>query len=288
MKTNNKLLFTSVLMALQAGIGMAQNATINVDVRNPNHAISPTLFGVFLEDINLSIDGGLYPEQVRNRSFEDADTLCFWNFASARGKAMVEKADLKNMKEPVVPLNPVNRQFLKVSADGSFEVSNEGYWGVNVEKGEHYDFSIALRTPDFRRYSGNLKVALVDEHSKTLAEAALPVATNAWEYAKLVLTPSETSSKAKLVLSGEGQGDLYMDMVSLMPQKKWGKSGVRPDLGKALDDMRPTFFRFRRMLGRRRGNRPTLSVEKHGRSHRHPYSTMEHLGLLCHTWTWLS
>ncbi len=241
---NNKILFASLLMALQPAMGMAQKATINVDVKHPTHAISPTLFGIFLEDINLSVDGGLYPEQIRNRSFEDADTLCFWKFASARGKAEVEKANLKNMKDPVVPLNPVNRQFLKVAANGSFEVSNDGYWGVNLEKGARYDFSVALRTPDSHRYQGTLKVALVDENNQTLAEAALPAATNVWEYAKLVLTPSEASSKAKLVLSGEGQGDLCMDMVSLMPQKKWGKSGVRPDLGKALDDLHPTFFRF--------------------------------------------
>lgn len=241
---NKKLLFASLLMALQPAMGMAQNATVNIDVNHPTHAIAPTLFGIFLEDINLSVDGGLYTEQVRNRSFEDADTLCFWNFASAKGKANVAKADLKNMKAPVVPLNPVNRQFLKVSANGSFEVSNEGYWGVNLEKGEKYDFSIALRTPESHQYKGNLKVALVGENNQVLAESALSAITNVWEYSKLVLTPSETCNKAKLVLSGEGQGELCMDMVSLMPQKKWGKSGVRPDLGKALYEMHPTFFRF--------------------------------------------
>ena len=239
-----KLLFAALLMALQSGTGLAQNATITVDVQHPTHAISPTLFGIFLEDINLSVDGGLYPEQVRNRSFEDADTLCYWNFASEKGKAKVTKGDLKNDKDPEVPLNPLNRKFLKISADGIFEVSNEGYWGVSLERGKRYDFSVALRTPDSHYYRGTLKVVLKDENGKTLAEGMLPAATNVWEYAKLVFTPSETCSKGRLVISGEGQGDLCLDMVSFMPQKKWGKSGVRPDLGKALDDMHPTFFRF--------------------------------------------
>lgn len=45
---NNKILFASLLMALQPAMGMAQNATINVDVKHPTHAISPTLFGIFL------------------------------------------------------------------------------------------------------------------------------------------------------------------------------------------------------------------------------------------------
>ncbi len=241
---NHKTRLALLLLAWQPAMGMAQKATINVDAEHPTHAMSPTLFGIFLEDINLSVDGGLYPEQVRNRSFEDADTLCFWKFGSEKGHAVVEKANLKNMKEPMVPLNPVNRQFLKVTADGCFELANEGYWGVNLEKGAHYDFSVALRTPDSRAFRGTLKVALVDENHHALAMAALPAATPEWKYARLTLTPSETCHKARLVISGEGQGDLCVDMVSLMPQQKWGKSGVRPDLGKALDDLRPAFFRF--------------------------------------------
>ena len=241
---NKKVLFVSLLAALLPGISMAQKAIITVDVSHPTHAISPTLFGIFLEDINLSVDGGLYPEQVRNRSFEDADTLACWKFDAAKGKAEVAKANLKNQRDPMVPQNHLNRQFLKVSADGTFTVSNEGFWGINLEKGDRYDFSVALRTPDNRQYKGSLKVALVNGHGKTLAEAALPSATNAWQYARLVLTPSEACHHAKLVLSGDGQGELCMDMVSLMPQKKWGKSGVRPDLGQALDGLRPTFFRF--------------------------------------------
>ena len=61
-----KTLFSSfVLMAMTAA---AQKTTITIDVNKPLHAVSPILFGIFLEDINLSVDGGLYPELVRNRS----------------------------------------------------------------------------------------------------------------------------------------------------------------------------------------------------------------------------
>ena len=93
---NKKALFVSLLAAQLPSISMAQKATITVDVSHPTHAISPTLFGIFLEDINLSVDGGLYPEQVRNRSFEDTDTQACWKFDAAKGKAEVAKANLKN------------------------------------------------------------------------------------------------------------------------------------------------------------------------------------------------
>ena len=56
-------------------------ATLQVRVDRPGHAIPKTLWGIFFEDINLSADGGIYPELVRNRSFEDADEPDHWEIA---------------------------------------------------------------------------------------------------------------------------------------------------------------------------------------------------------------
>ena len=74
----------------------AQPAKIYVAVNQPGHKISPTLWGIFFEDINLSADGGIYPELVRNLSFEDADMLENWKFASVgdgKSEASVITAD---------------------------------------------------------------------------------------------------------------------------------------------------------------------------------------------------
>ena len=76
------ILFTFTIL-LQAQQQETAEAKIMVEVGKPGHSISPTLFGIFFEDINLSADGGIYPELVRNRSFEDADTLQNWKFVSA-------------------------------------------------------------------------------------------------------------------------------------------------------------------------------------------------------------
>ena len=48
----------------------AQSRNITVQVDKPGAAIPKTLFGLFFEDINFGADGGLYPERVKNRSFE--------------------------------------------------------------------------------------------------------------------------------------------------------------------------------------------------------------------------
>lgn len=46
--------------------------TVHTDTAalDESHRISENLFGIFLEDINYAVDGGMYPEMVKNRSFE--------------------------------------------------------------------------------------------------------------------------------------------------------------------------------------------------------------------------
>src|SRR5512141_321370 len=57
-------------------------ARIEVQLESPGRAVSPTLWGIFFEDINLSADGGIYPELVRNRSFEDAEKPEYWKLSN--------------------------------------------------------------------------------------------------------------------------------------------------------------------------------------------------------------
>src|ERR1700757_900986 len=57
-----------------------QNSTvISVDAAHPGAAISPAMFGIFFEDINFGADGGLYPERIKNRSFEFDQPLAGWH-----------------------------------------------------------------------------------------------------------------------------------------------------------------------------------------------------------------
>jgi alpha-N-arabinofuranosidase len=60
------LVFLSLLEVLISA-GWAQTK-ITIDVSNPGVDISPTMYGIFFEDINFGADGGLYAELVKNRS----------------------------------------------------------------------------------------------------------------------------------------------------------------------------------------------------------------------------
>src|ERR1700753_4142781 len=99
---SHSFLIMSIYKLKMVGLGVAlllvvsshaHSTKITVDVAHPGHAIAPTLWGIFFEDINLSADGGLYPELVRNRSFEDADKPDFWQLVNAPGGESEMKID---------------------------------------------------------------------------------------------------------------------------------------------------------------------------------------------------
>jgi hypothetical protein len=192
----------------------AKEAKIIVDVSQPDHTISPILFGVFFEDINLSTDGGIYPELVRNRSFEDADTLQNWKFSSADGKSLVSisTADVQSMP-PVPPLNPFNRKSLCVKANGIFSLENYGYWGMNIVKDNSYLFKLAARSME--GFKSSLKVRLIGFNGTELASTEIEGFDNGWKYFSANLTASGSDPKAHLEISGEGNGKLSSNETNL-------------------------------------------------------------------------
>src|ERR1044071_1298937 len=129
MKLKPPAFFLSVFILCAAVLAEAQSsATINVQVNQLGHRIPPTLWGIFFEDINLSADGGIYPELLRNRSFENSEKPDDWRFANiADGKSEMTIDSSK-------PLNSFNRRSLRVKADGAFTLENDGYWGANIIK----------------------------------------------------------------------------------------------------------------------------------------------------------
>ncbi len=211
-------------------------AQITVSVDQPGHRISPTLWGIFFEDINNSADGGIYPELVRNRSFEDSDKLENWIFlndANHGGKAAIDDS---------APLNPFNRHSLCVQADGPFALENEGYWGMSIAGGEHYAFKVAARATD--GFAGPLTVKILGAGDKVIAEGTISRLGDHWKYHTLDLVPTAGDAKARLQISGNGKGALFLDMVSLMPKKTWKDHGLRVDLAESIGDLHPSFVRF--------------------------------------------
>lgn len=230
MKSNNLRNTIAVAFMAIAVAASAQSAKISVDVAHAGHPISPMLWGIFFEDINLSADGGIYPELVRNRSFEDAERPEFWNF-SGDGTMAVKFSG---------SLNGRNRHYLEIRSGGSFTLRNDGYWGMNIVGGLSYTFKAAFRAENF---SSVLTVKIVGADGAVLASGKVSVLPQ-WAYQSLHLTASATDPKAHLEISGTGNGALCLDMVSLMPEQTWKNHGLRADLAESLHALHPAFMRF--------------------------------------------
>ncbi len=226
----------AVFLLVVASQRAPAQATIKVDLDHPGHAIPATLWGIFFEDINLSADGGIYPELVRNRSFEDANWPEFWTLTNQPGGHCEMAVESSN------PLNTMNRQYLRIELNGGCVLQNDGYWGMNLVKGDPYDFRAALRGA--KEFSGPLSVKLVGANGAVLAEGEIPDLTDRWVYHEIKLVPSASDPHASLQISASGTGTLSLDMVSLMPEQTWKGHGLRPDLAGALDALHPAFMRF--------------------------------------------
>ncbi|MCX5645924.1 MAG: carbohydrate binding domain-containing protein [Phycisphaerae bacterium] len=214
----------------------AAPASLTVEVDKPGVTISPTLWGIFFEDINLSADGGIYPEFVRNRSFEDSDQPDHWTLSKADGDKSEMAIDSSR------PIDPMNRQSLRVKVDGPVTLINKGYWGMNVVKGASYQVRLAARAAD--GFKGPIGVSLQKADGSGLAKGEITSLTDQWKGFSLELTATDTDPKAQLSLAVSGKGTLWLDMVCVAPAKTWKNHGLRPDLCEMLAGLKPAFVRF--------------------------------------------
>jgi alpha-L-arabinofuranosidase len=237
MKPNPTLTIGPIVLvaALLASNLAAEPARITVDIARPGHPIAPTLWGVFFEDINLSADGGIYPEGVRNRSFEDAMEPEHWRLTNLEGDANEMSIDTSR------PLNPFNRRSLKLRVNGKLSLTNEGYWGIHLVQGERYVVRLAARAGD--GFTGSMVVGLESKGAGS-ARSQLTGFADAWKDFEIELTATGTDPKGALRLVIEGQGSLWLDMVSVLPKRTWRGHGLRPDLCEMLAALKPSFFRF--------------------------------------------
>lgn len=226
-----------VICALAAN---AQTATLTVQTDQPGAKLNPKMWGIFFEDINFGADGGLYAEMVKNRGFEFPDPMMGWiKITSNRGNG----GQLSILTDR--PFDPANPHYLRIlSAGGApFGVSNEGFRGMGVRRGETYDFSAEIRgvlgSPVLRLqlYGGN--GALLDETTLTNFSAD-------WEKRTATLHPNATDPRARLAMVLDGAGVVDLDFVSLFPEHTWKDrpGGLRADMVQALADLHPGFLRF--------------------------------------------
>ncbi|MBR1667322.1 MAG: alpha-N-arabinofuranosidase [Bacteroidaceae bacterium] len=220
--------------------------------------ISKELIGIFFEDISYSADGGLYAELVENGSFEFSPAeRDGWgpgtSWKQIRPGHSLGTLQVR-MDNPIHPNNPTYmrlhtervKEYYDYAGWKGFGLENGGFDGISVKAGAKYDFSVF-----FRNFGDAKQVRVVLGQSqgwgkdpKVLAETTLNVGDKSWKKYEAVLTASEDCANAILQILVLNQGDLDVDMVSLMPEDTYKGHGLRKDLAEALEGLQPKFMRF--------------------------------------------
>ncbi|HEX3077504.1 MAG TPA: alpha-L-arabinofuranosidase C-terminal domain-containing protein, partial [Lachnospiraceae bacterium] len=254
---------------------------LTIDASKELVNISDTLYGLFYEDINNAADGGIYAELIKNRSFEafvfdtyDARSgengastgrnrtpLDSW-FGDLNLITVLNQGGLNEFFQ--INDNEVNSYYITVKNGAT--LYNYGFCDTNhalsiyVRENEKYDFTVWAKSKE----GGSITISLADEADSLVSDKqTIAIQVGDWKkYGvenKITLTGNRCGL-SKFVMQFEGE--ISIDMVSLIPQNVWGASEettsatahsnyvgnpnyrLRRDLVDALVDLHPTFLRF--------------------------------------------
>ncbi len=123
---------------------------------------------------------------------------------------------------------------------------NSGYWGIRVDKGTGYKLKFYLRAGTFK---GDISVSLEDANGSSLATHKFNPANSSlseeWVKYTADLIAEGSSPYARLAITFNGSGSLQIDWVSLFPPTyKNRENGLRIELAKYLEDLKPDFVRY--------------------------------------------
>ena len=222
------------------GMGTQAQVNVKVDVAQKGIEISPTLYGIFYEDINFASDGGLYAELIRNRSFESPLT------SSPEEEGLPEhwKAEGSNIRlvtEGLLNEKQEHALRMEVTTAGG-GISNEGYWGINAVAGTRYKLTFWVSPKGGESFVASLR----SRDGKVLGETRIAQKLKkGWQKVEATIIPEASDPQAVFHLQMEKPGTVLLDVVSLFPPTfKGRKNGCRIDLAEKLQALKPAFMRF--------------------------------------------
>lgn len=243
---------------------LPETSSIVIDLDRPISPVNKDLYGVTLEEINHAVEGGIYAELIRNRSFEEGvvPAGCFynalqncivtpagWKIPFVRPNAIPGWRPLSEhtllLIDTRIPLNEENRRslFVKVALSGKGGVVAEGFRGIALVRGEQYDLSFYIRGD----YGKSVSVMLCDTNANMRLSNPYRVSLpDEWKRFHHTFTATDSARCATLVFEVDSGVSFNLDVVSLFPRKTWKNrpNGLRSDLMDAVAALNPKFVRF--------------------------------------------
>ncbi len=209
-----------------------------VNLKKVGAPIQPTMYGIFFEDINYGADGGLYAELVKNRSFDFPYAFTGWQVA---GNVELRQGDGPFDRNP---------NYVRLGYSGHHDkftaLTNEGFFGIGVEQGKTYNFSVWARVPvGFKTAKVRVQLAIPNTmgERQQFVEKEITFEGSVWKKYEVAIESPITHPKAQLRLFLVGKNSVDLEHVSLFPADAW-RGILRNDLVQALADLHPGVFRF--------------------------------------------
>lgn len=247
---------------------------LTIYTENKKMKVAENLYGIFLEDINRAVDGGLYPELLRNRSFEDSllpadctpvdggyafESCTGWRDEFNGGEGLSKWVrESRLVKTPIPgwyshraemkldaaePLNAQRQVSLAVALEAGGRIENIGFCGVPQKEGETYHFYM------FAKSEKPVKLQLAVGKESILADengvcAELEVNSAKYQCYRVSYTATKSCKDGRFFLMSPEGGRLHIGFISLMPADTFRGHGLRKDIAEMLENIHPSFFRF--------------------------------------------
>ena len=243
---------------------------MNIRTKEKRFPVAPDLYGLFFEDISRAGDGGLYPEMLRNRSFEDSlmPEGCVtkdggktfvsptgWIEEFNNGEGMSKWVQENRIIPTPVPawysdraemaldadtvLNPKRKVSLRVDFGAGGSIRNIGFGGIPQEKGKTYRFYM------FARAEQETALTLtIGKEGRISASAEIAVHPGNWARYEAAFTAADEMRDAEFRIQSTEKETVRFGFMSLMPAETFMGHGLRKDLAEKLRDINPAFMRF--------------------------------------------
>lgn len=246
---------------------------ITIQTGTPKFPVTRDLYGIFYEDLNRCGDSGIYPEMIRNRSFEDSlmpenceglggGTEYFVEKTSGfqtefnHGEGLTRWMEANQLAYTPIPgwyadcaemtldaehtLNEHRETSLRVDFSSGGRIHNVGYQGVSVQTGEAYQFYMFA----YADQDSVIRVRLASKDGAVYAEKGFTVKSNSYARYDCTFVSSGEDKQAVFVLEAPEACCLHLGFVSLMPAETYNGHGLRKDLVEKLAALKPGFCRY--------------------------------------------
>ncbi len=203
--------------------------------------------GLFFEDINYALDGGLHAEMLENRNFEAK------NVRILQGRYLVEHdggyawspypegADVALKVKTDRPLVAENPHYMRIVVGAAgVGMKNKAYDGIYLTQGTVYKISFYVRSFDYKNHAA---VGIYQGGSPVFEKKVKIKADGKWHRYAVRFKAKANVDRAAFVFRLLKEGMVHADCFSMLPAD--AILGVfRRDLVGLMSDLKPGFLRF--------------------------------------------